>query len=251
MSNRRTPPSASGSRQTSPYSQPRPPAHSKCPMRLKGPPIDPEWSPPAVFELQGTRSQLHLIAYSDEFAEVKAVKLLRRGRRLQQVEAVYGKMNPEDVSVHHAPPPPAVIPKLKKEFFDSSFFRRFHVQKPILEPSEFRARYSAHLDGNPDCLPIPGQLIAMVLVVWAASFGVNESGQEIRDEDQHEYQNQVENVHDMLHEMLYLVDLHGIIRKPSWDGVKLLLLLLPLTQVVLSPMERLASGIDSPQLLLH
>lgn len=26
--------------------------------------------------------------YSDEFAEVKAVKLLRRGRRLQQVESV-------------------------------------------------------------------------------------------------------------------------------------------------------------------
>lgn len=42
--------------------------------------------------------------------------------------AVYGKMNPEDISVHHAPPPPAVIPKLRKEFFDSPFFRKFHVQ---------------------------------------------------------------------------------------------------------------------------
>ncbi|THH33868.1 hypothetical protein EUX98_g216 [Antrodiella citrinella] len=168
--------------------------------------------------------------HSDEFADVKAVKLLRRGRRLQQVEAVYGKINPEDASVHHAPPPPAVIPKLRKEFFDSPFFRRFHVQKPILEPMEYRERYLAHLDGNPDCLPIPGQLIAMALVVWAATFGVDEYGQVIQEEDPHEFQQRAELVNEMLQEMLYLVDLHGIIRKPTWDGVKLLLLLLPLTQ---------------------
>jgi hypothetical protein len=55
-----------------------------------------------LFELQGARPQMRVCtlslqfssflrshhSYSDEFAEVKAVKLLRRGRRLQQVESV-------------------------------------------------------------------------------------------------------------------------------------------------------------------
>lgn len=49
-------------------------------------------------------------ADSDEFAEVKAVKLLRRGRRLQQVEAVYGKVSDEE-DVYA--PPPNIIPKLQ------------------------------------------------------------------------------------------------------------------------------------------
>ena len=42
-------------------------------------------------------------------------------------------------------------------------------------------------------------------------------------------------INDMLQEMLYLVDVHGILRRPTWDGVKLLLLLLPLTQGSLFP----------------
>jgi hypothetical protein len=87
-------------------------------------------------------------SYSDEFAEVKAVKLLRRGRRLQQVEfvstltlsspplvnsfcrAVYGKTIDEDGGLF-APPSlsPGLIPRLKPEFFSSAFFRRFHIQR--------------------------------------------------------------------------------------------------------------------------
>lgn len=123
---------------------------------------------------------------------------------------------------------PVLLPR--SDLIRRSCSRSYPFPEPILEPLEYRERYFAHLDGNPDCLPIPGQLIAMVLVVWAATFGVDEFGQEIQDEDQREFQQRVELINDMLQEMLYLVDLHGILRKPTWDGVKLLLLLLPLTQ---------------------
>lgn len=43
-------------------------------------------------------------------------------------------------------------------------------------------------------------------------------------------QQRTDMVREMLQELLYLVDLHGVLRKPSWDGARLLLLLLPLAQ---------------------
>lgn len=93
---------------------------------------------------------------SDEFAEVKAVKLLRRGRRLQQVEcvlvplipwffsptllispvhhrAVYGKAGVGAESDRHFSqmgPPQCTIPMLQPEFFSSAFYYRFLVQRP-------------------------------------------------------------------------------------------------------------------------
>ena len=57
-----------------------------------------------------------------------------------------------------------------------------------MEPIEFRDRYVQFIKGNPDALQVPGQLVAMALVVWAASFGVNEvykSKQYTRDENAH------------------------------------------------------------------
>ncbi|KAH9981533.1 hypothetical protein BGW80DRAFT_1270701, partial [Lactifluus volemus] len=153
----------------------------------------------------------------DEFAEVKAVKLLRRGRRLQQVEAVYGKSIDENGGLFTAPSlSPSIVPKLKPEFFSSAFFRRFHIQHPIVDPSEFCARFFEFSKGNCNALGIPGQLIAMLLAVWAASFGVNEYG--------------IEELHHG-EAMIHLIDIHGILRKPTWDGVRALHLLLPLTQV--------------------
>ncbi|KAI0273782.1 hypothetical protein BC834DRAFT_855583 [Gloeopeniophorella convolvens] len=177
----------------------------------------------------------------DEFAEVKAVKLLRRGRRLQQVEAVYGKTMDEEGGLFSTPSlSPGLVPKLKPEFFSSAFFRRFHVQHPIIDPSEFCARFFEFSKGNCNALGVPGQLIAMLLAVWAASFGVNEYG----IEEGHRHGGAIissrrETTNEMVREMLYLVDVHGILRKPTWDGVRALHLLLPLTQEVQTPMERL------------
>ncbi|KAJ3551148.1 hypothetical protein NM688_g4889 [Phlebia brevispora] len=175
----------------------------------------------------------------DEFAEVKAVKLLRRGRRLQQAEAVFGKVPPEEAALRSVTPPPSVIPRLAPEFFESPFFWTIQIQRPILEPAEFRQRYIQFTRGKSDALLVPGQLLAMALVVWAASFGVNEYGVEDSQESSVDIRQRKEHVNEMLQELLYLIDLHGILRKASWDGVRLLLLLQPLTQEIQSPMDRL------------
>ncbi|KAI0664923.1 hypothetical protein C8Q70DRAFT_1060822 [Cubamyces menziesii] len=176
----------------------------------------------------------------DEFAEVKAVKLLRRGRRLQKVEAMYGKTTVAEGDLHTVSPPRNVIPQLKPEFFNSPFFRRFHIQRPLLEPTEYCVRFSEWFSGNTECLQIPGQLIALALAVWAASYGVNEVGEEAPEHSREDMQQRKERVNDMLVELLYLIDIHGLLRKPSWDGVRALLLTMPLTEEVQSPMERLA-----------
>lgn len=84
--------------------------------------------------------------------------------------------------------------------------------------------------GNSDILQVPGQLIALTLVVWAATFGVNEFGIEEMQESTADARQRKEHINEMLQELLYLIDLHGILRKTSWDGVRLLLLMLPLTQ---------------------
>lgn len=70
----------------------------------------------------------------------------------------------------------------------------------------------------------------MALVVWAASFGINEYGVEDPQDTPADIWQRKEHINEMLQELLYLIDLHGVVRKASWDGVRLLLLLLPLTQ---------------------
>lgn len=101
---------------------------------------------------------------------------------------------------------------------------------PIIDPSEFCARFFEFSKGNCNALGIPGQLIAMLLAVWAASFGVNEYGIEELHHGEAVIHNRREATNEMVREMLHLIDIHGILRKPTWDGVRALHLLLPLTQ---------------------
>ena len=79
-------------------------------------------------------------------------------------------------------------------------------------------------------MPTAGQLIALILVVWAASFGVNEYGVEELYDNQGSSRRRRDRINEMVQEVLFLIDIHGILRKPSWDGVRALLLILPLTQ---------------------
>ena len=165
--------------------------------------------------------------------------------------AVYGKTIDEEGGLFTAPPlSPGLIPRLKPEFFSSAFFRRFHIQRqsfslslayvgsypsllytdPIIDPSEFCARFFEFSKGNGNALGMAGQLIAMLLAVWAASFGVNEYGIEELHHGEADIRNRREATNEMVHEMLHLIDIHGILRKPTWDGVRALHLLLPLTQ---------------------
>ena len=100
---------------------------------------------------------------------------------------------------------------------------------PIIDPDEYPSRYTRHITVKGEVLNPAGQLIAMVYAVWAASFGFDASGVEElpRTEDNHKTNR--ERCNRMVEEILRLVDLYGILRRPSWDGVRALLLLLPLT----------------------
>ncbi|KAJ7184264.1 hypothetical protein C8R46DRAFT_455587 [Mycena filopes] len=200
----------------------------------------------------------------DEFADVKAVKLLRRGRRLQQVEAIYGKGAEDSSSI---PLPlaarlPSIIPQLKPEFFSSPFWSWFSMQRPILDPTEFPARYFAHTKGT-HALGNEGKILLHLLVVWAASFGIDErglpeneelsppssassteengsklsrpgrveapkmNGALIAERSRAERKNRTEA---MVQEILVLIDSHAVMRRPTWDGVRVLLLILPLME---------------------
>lgn len=107
----------------------------------------------------------------------------------------------------------------------------------------------------------------MVLVVWAASFGLDERGipsdessgqcdsDSLRSNNRKGGMDMVPTVRSktnerdpsavdeisvrrgrkerseaMLREVLELADIHGIMRRPTWDGVKVLLLILPLLE---------------------
>jgi hypothetical protein len=91
-------------------------------------------------------------------------------------------------------------------------------------------------------------------VVWAASFGVDEFGAEIAhspianivtnwrldaESEGTEKRARRDRTDAMTQELLRLIDLHGVLRKPTWDGVRVLLLLWPLTQGVQTALQRI------------
>lgn len=177
----------------------------------------------------------------DEFQEIKAVKALRRGRRLQVVEAVYGKQScHDDLRRPLASPQASSIPRLRSEFFSSPFFQAFITQRPIIDLHEISLRFLEAHNGNTDALGVTGQLLCMVLAIWAASFGVNEMGEPDSMHGHHVPRLAKERTNSMTQELLQLIDMHGVLRKPTWDGVRVLLLLVPLTEDFQSPLERLA-----------
>jgi hypothetical protein len=122
---------------------------------------------------------------------------------------------------------------------------------PVLDPVTFPERFYAHLKGS-QSLGHEGGLIAMLLVVWAASFGVDERGLPFEDSADPNFgsdtrRNSLPGRHNdglgfgdgtresrrdrtsaMLREVLELVDFHGVLRRPTWDGIRVLLLILPL-----------------------
>jgi hypothetical protein len=141
---------------------------------------------------------------------------------------------------------------------------------PVLDPVEFPARFIAHTKGT-HSLGHEGGLIAMILVVWAASFGLDERGLSEVDhggaaeppssEDESDIhtttvsakfvkkeeteraserksknftmgrnKERKETTDAMLREILELIDFHGVMRRPTWDGVRALLLIMPLME---------------------
>ena len=102
---------------------------------------------------------------------------------------------------------------------------------PLLEPNVFLSRLEESLNGTIDSLDVPGRLVAMSLVVWAASFGHDEEGKLDQSFDREGWRLSAKSrTNNMVKELLYLIDSYGIIRKPTWDGLVALLIILPLTK---------------------
>ena len=137
---------------------------------------------------------------------------------------------------------------LRPKFFQSDLWYQFHAQSksattlfcyakptctprlclgPLLEPKVFLPRLEESLNGTTDSLDVPGRLVAMCLVAWAASFGHNEEGEWVSKDLEPSAKSRTNN---MVKELLYLIDSYGIVRKPTWDGVVALLAILPLTK---------------------
>ncbi|ORY32498.1 hypothetical protein BCR39DRAFT_522503 [Naematelia encephala] len=152
------------------------------------------------------------------------------------------------------------IPDLTKEFFDSAFFRRFQVQRPILDPIEFVNRYCSRPVPTATAMGPEGAILVHTLYAWAVSYGVDENGmldvpeggrgdlepidllrvsegESARETDR---QTRMEKLRSVLEIVLNEIDACGVMRKPTWDGVRSLLLILPLTEGVSTPVERLA-----------
>lgn len=96
---------------------------------------------------------------------------------------------------------------------------------PVLDPKEFPARFAGGIALDP-----LGRLITNVLVIWATSFGVGPNGEVLVPQVGSGLEQRRMASDAMVKELLEDVDRQAVMRTVSWDGVRLLLLLLPLAQ---------------------
>jgi hypothetical protein len=119
-----------------------------------------------------------------------------------------------------------------------------------LDPTDFVGRYLSYAQPCAANLGPEGALLCHVLYAWATSYGVDEHGQlDIpeggsepmgsislldpgKDEVKREADRQARfaKMRVAVNIILQEIDACGILRKPTWDGVRVLLLLLPLTE---------------------
>ena len=160
-----------------------------------------------------------------------------------------------------------VIPDLSREFFNSPFFSRFQIQSespsssnrilpdkfdlgPLLDRSDFLGRYFSSPEPCAAAMGPEGAVLCHVLYAWAVSYGVDEHGQldvpeggdapdgpiDLATVGEGEMKREADRQRRKARLMLVLevilreIDKNGIMRKPSWDGVRVLLLVLPLTE---------------------
>ncbi|KAH7107759.1 hypothetical protein BKA62DRAFT_146090 [Auriculariales sp. MPI-PUGE-AT-0066] len=173
-------------------------------------------------------------------------KKFRRGKRLAVLQDTLGA---RDLSASGSAAGPShhedqlqqlqpSIPVLTSEFFDSTFWVRLHMQRPILEPSEFAASYRAFLSGDETALSRESQLIGKVIVAWATSYGVDTRGQPEPHTGSQDIERRKSRTVTVIREILRLIDLYSILRRPTWDGVRVVLFTMPLTEGCLEPLER-------------
>ncbi|WVQ67810.1 uncharacterized protein L199_006015 [Kwoniella botswanensis] len=210
----------------------------------------------------------------DEFAPLKAAKQLRRGKRISEIEMLFGKTAANAAVAHQTGEPTAdltlspikstdgggIIPDLTKDFFDSAFFRRFQVQRPVLDPQNFIGRYLSNPIPSASAMGPEGAILCHVLYAWAVSYGVDEYGKldvpegggapledisllgpgDAEMKRENDRQKRKEKMKFVIEIILKEIDEYGLMRRPTWDGVRVLLMVLPLTDGIASPVERLS-----------
>lgn len=143
------------------------------------------------------------------------------------------------------------IPDLSREFLSSAFYRRFHVQRPICDPTDFSRRYLAHDPPRAAHMGKDGCILVHIMYAWACSYGVDATGNldvpernwpggilppetgyvwahdQKRDRDRLARRAKTDGV---VAKILMEIDEAGLMRRHSWDGVRCLLLILPLTE---------------------
>ncbi|EAU88346.2 hypothetical protein CC1G_05112 [Coprinopsis cinerea okayama7 len=181
------------------------------------------------------------------------------------LRAIYGKSSdPDNSGFSYSTRLANAIPTLHQDFFCSQFWRWFCIQRPILDAAEFSSRFLSHQKGERTLGP-EGGIITMLLATWAFSYGLNERGLPIDEPESqpspasptspstdgpsncstsdgtkptHRPPKSKEKFDQMVQQILDLVDYHGIMRRPTLDGVRVLLLLLPLLEDT-KPFERI------------
>ena len=121
----------------------------------------------------------------------------------------------------------------------------------------------AALQGHTSDLGPIGSLISSMYVIWAASYGIDESGREESsvgvgapnslppsmwkdrggnihavEENLAAVRRRRARVNMMVKEVLGKIDELALLRKPSWDGVRVLMLIMPLTEGMWPPISR-------------
>ena len=66
--------------------------------------------------------------------------------------------------------------------------------------------------------------------MWAASYGVNEKGEENPNNSDLDVDRRTTLVKAMVEELIGIIDMMGLLHRPSWDGVRVLLMTLPLAE---------------------
>nr|ODN88362.1 hypothetical protein L203_02975 [Cryptococcus depauperatus CBS 7841] len=185
----------------------------------------------------------------DEFAPMKAAKQLRRGKRITEIEQLYGRSTADYVvsdsstSRSSSKPPRnthTLIPELTRDFFESSFFKRFQVQRPIIDPHDFIAKYLSQKMPTAAAMGAEGSILCHILYAWAVSYGVDENGHldvpegggeplqgismysagEVESRREADRVRRKEEMKVVLDIILKEIDDCGILRKPSWDEIQ-------------------------------
>lgn len=194
----------------------------------------------------------------DEYAPIKAAKQLRRGKRISEIETIYGKQGPgvvvktEGSTTASSSPKgnekPVIIPDLTPDFFDSPFFRRLQIQRPIIDPVEFVERIFAHGQPTATNIGVEAVILCHVLYAWGLSFGVDETGRlDVPDgggvpsealsllvaspterKREADRQQRRQRMSQVTHTILSEMDDYGLLRRAGWDGVRAMILFLQL-----------------------